>query len=589
MHLLYVPTIACNLACKYCYLEDQTCNDFTQDPVQTLEHALEKFHDAGVLPFNLSLHGGEVTTLKQDALQKLFNIIQRHYVDNLDALVAEGFKKQSPHIKTNLYNFDKLYDLLAKQGVSISGSVDLPLSLHDKYRRTKGDESTLNKTLDNLKLLAKYPHSKKLSSTIYLEHFNNIEQLIQDIWFIHSDIGFDMNNFNFMFGFESDNDSLPLGIQQLTDTQQVEFYQRLKTEFIGTDLEYGLKRNWFDEFRPTYCTNSVNCGERFFLLQGDGEIYSCVRGQGRDDFYYGNILNDSVEDIFANGKRKISTQHQELGLHQDCRECEYIHYCHTGCPYVKNLNQDSKSYTCALQKQIYLDNPITYPPAKDEKQQKYYLHDYLIKVHPMEAQNSELVSNAGGSGEVILPNDLYQNQNSIRHIIEQDAVLQDLYSNEAIIFELDDMQIRLHSQILKRQRDIYSIFSGQSAKLHIKKSIFDANCNEPVRNTMYLQMLRDTNVVYGDEKRVKQEHTFTHQIYYNHLAPSEFGDEYVSFELCELFKLHEYLFVNGVLNNLFVTTSYLRDYHYKKQKDNAFYHIQALNLPFQNIEFYWER
>ena len=39
-------------------------------------------------------------------------------------------------------------------------------------------------------------------------------------------------------------------------------------------------------------------------------------------------------------------------------------------------------------------------------------------------------------------------------------------------------------------------------------------------------------------------------------------------------------------NNIFFTTSDLRDYHYKKQKDNAYYHINTINLPFQNIEFY---
>jgi uncharacterized protein len=30
----------------------------------------------------------------------------------------------------------------------------------------------------------------------------------------------------------------------------------------------------------------------------------------------------------------------------------------------------------------------------------------------------------------------------------------------------------------------------------------------------------------------------------------------------------------------------MREYHYAKQQKNAFYHIQAINLPFANIEFY---
>ena len=39
--------------------------------------------------------------------------------------------------------------------------------------------------------------------------------------------------------------------------------------------------------------------------------------------------------------------------------------------------------------------------------------------------------------------------------------------------------------------------------------------------------------------------------------------------------------------NIFFTTNALRDYHYTKQKNNAYYHIDAINLPFQNIEFYY--
>ena len=28
IHLLYVPTMACNMACRYCYLEDNTKDEY---------------------------------------------------------------------------------------------------------------------------------------------------------------------------------------------------------------------------------------------------------------------------------------------------------------------------------------------------------------------------------------------------------------------------------------------------------------------------------------------------------------------------------------------------------------------------------
>ena len=64
IHLLYVPTMDCNMACKYCYLEDNTKDEFrNKKPLDTLKYAIEKLKSANVVPFNISLHGGEVTTL----------------------------------------------------------------------------------------------------------------------------------------------------------------------------------------------------------------------------------------------------------------------------------------------------------------------------------------------------------------------------------------------------------------------------------------------------------------------------------------------------------------------------------------------
>jgi uncharacterized protein len=101
-------------------------------------------------------------------------------------------------------------------------------------------------------------------------------------------------------------------------------------------------------------------------------------------------------------------------------------------------------------------------------------------------------------------------------------------------------------------------------------------------------MLRDTPVVYGDERRTKQEHLFTYQLHTHCLEASvRMGEGWLMADLAGLLALHRPLYRHGVRNNLFFTTGYLRDYHYQKQKNNAFYHVQAMNLPFQNFEFFY--
>ena len=51
IHLLYVPTMACNMQCRYCYLEDHTVDTLRGgDCLETLQYAIAKFCEADVVP-----------------------------------------------------------------------------------------------------------------------------------------------------------------------------------------------------------------------------------------------------------------------------------------------------------------------------------------------------------------------------------------------------------------------------------------------------------------------------------------------------------------------------------------------------------
>lgn len=589
IHLLYVPTLCCNLDCAYCYLGEQTTQaELKIDAgraVATLRHALDALREAGVLAFNVSLHGGEVTTLPEATLDELFTLIHRHYSDNFDAINALGHKKSAPHIKTNLYKFAPFYELFDKHKVSISASIDLPLNLHARYRTTRGGRDWLDKTHENIRLLARYPHAKKISATLCSEHLADIPAISKDIRFIHDELGFDMNQFNIMFAFDSAMNRASKGDAVLTPAtpeQQMALYAALKAEFTGTDLEDGLRRNWFDEFKPSYCTNAFNCGERFYLLQSDGSVYSCVRGQGIAEFHYGNVFTDRIDDILSNGASKIERVHQAHGFDDNCQRCSHLGLCHTGCPVVKHQNANGRSYTCEVQKQIYADNPRSFP-LSSPAQQHEDARQYRLGMHPTLAFGQPA---AAPVASLRLPNDLAEDKNTLQAMIAADPILQELYSDTAFILEVGDELIPLTSQLLKDRATWHTLVPGDHIVLHARRSIFDANCQEFLRNTLYLQMLRDTPVVYGDEQRTKQEHIFTYQLFASCLLESvKLGTDYLMADLSGLIELHRSHYRRGVRNNLFFSTLFLREYHYQKQKNNAFYHIQAINLPFQNFEF----
>ena len=572
IHLLYVPTMNCNMQCKYCYLKENTI-DLKQDDkyLQTLEYAIKKFKESNVIPFNVSLHGGEVTTLSKKDFRDIIKFISNYYIENKELIESNGFKLGSPHIKTNLLNLEKHIDTIREFNVSISGSLDLPFSLHEEYRVTKGNQKTLNKILENIKLLENIPNKKKVSATIFKEHYDKINEIINDIKFLDENTCLNMNDFNFMIGFVSGKDDL---LHAMTEEEQVDFYKKINKEFMGTSLENGLKNSWFAEFSPAYCTNCDNCGEKFFLLERDGDIYSCVRGQKNKEFYYGNIYNNSVEEILRNAQAQILKNHNKVGFNEECTKCKYLYLCKTGCPYVKNVYNSDKSYTCKLQQEIYKDNNELYPLDKFNEESAYV---YLNKMHP-------IISNKYYPN---IKNNMESNMVDILKIIEEDKKLKNIYSSDIFILKVDNKEYKLESQILKTTRDILYLTDESKIKVYIKKGVLE-DCDYPSNNSLYMMLLTGDTIQYGDEQRVKQEHIMTHQIYTNTIKQYESDKNgFYCVDITDLLKMYYKKLSTVNANNLFFTTNELRDYHYSKQKINAYYHIQAINLPFQNIEFFY--
>ena len=567
IHLLYVPTMACNMECKYCYLEDNTIDEATKyKPLETLEYAVKKFKDSEVIPFNISLHGGEVTTLSKNDFHDLIKYISDYYNENNRIITDAGFKTGSPHIKTNMYNLEEHIDTIKEFNVSISGSLDLPLSLHDEYRVTKGNQKTLKRILENVELLKDIPNKKKVSATIFKEHYEHLDEIVEDIKFLHKNTCLDMNDFNFMIGFDYNSNGI---LHHISEEEQVELYKRMHKEFDGTDLDYGVNGPWFDEFGPAYCTNCDNCGEKFFLLERNGDIYSCVRGQKNPDYYYGNIYENSVEEILNTAKNRIFINHNKQPLTDECTKCGYLYICKTGCPFVKNTYNSNKSYTCKLQQAMYKDRNLLQDEHNDE-----FVYEYVRKMRLEDK-------------EQYVPEKKQEDYSSLKELIEQDINLKYIYDENSFILKVDDQEYKLASQIIKKARDIIYITPNSKVEIWMKKNLIKEVCDYPENNSLYMMLLSGDLVTYGDENRTKQRHIATHQVYKGVLDNESNNEEYYIYNIKNMIDNYKKEYSTDKPNNLFFTTSALRDYHYIKQKNNAYYHIQAINLPFQNIEFYY--
>ena len=566
IHLLYVPTMACNMACKYCYLEDNTKDEYAKiKPIDTLKYAVSKFKKANVIPFNISLHGGEVTTLSHDDFYSIIKYISDYYEDNKKIITDAGFKIGRPHIKTNLYGIDKHIDTIKEFNVSISGSLDLPLRLHDEYRVTKGNGKTLDKIFKNIELLKDIPNKKKVSSTIFKEHFDHLDEIVDDIKYLHHNTCLDMNDFNFMIGFDYNSNGI---LHHISEEEQIKLYDKMHKEFDGTDLDYGVNGPWFDEFGPGYCSNCDNCGEKFFLLEKNGDIYSCVRGQKNPDYFYGNIYNNTVEEILNNAFNQIFKNHNKMELNEECTKCGYLYLCKTGCPFVKNTYKTNKSYTCKLQQKMYKDRNYFKDSDND-----IFVYKYVTKMRLEDSTKYR-------------PDDINPNYPSLKEIIKCDDKLKYIYDNNSFILNVDGVDYNLESQVLKTYRDIIYISPESKVLIYMKKNLINEVCDYPENNALYIMLLSGNLVTYGDEGRTKQRHLANTQIYkgvLDNIKSNKRG--FYMYDISNFVKEYKDNYSKDKPNNIFFTTTSLRDYHYTKQKENAYYHIQAINLPFQNIEF----
>ena len=376
-----------------------------------------------------------------------------------------------------------------------------------------------------------------------------------------------MNDFNFMIGFDYNSCGL---LHHMSEEEQLIFYRRMHEAFDGTNLDAGVNGAWFDEFGPEYCTNCDNCGEKFFLLERNGDIYSCVRGQKNEDFYYGNIYRDTVDTILKTAARKIFQNHNRQPFPEECARCGYLYLCKTGCPFVKNVYGSGKSYTCLLQQQMYRDRGYTPDASADET-----AYEYVTKMRLEEP-------------EKYLPAKTSAEYPALEQIIAQDAKLKYIYDSGVFELDVDGDRYPLISQILRKSREILYLTPISTVKLRMKKHMLQEECDYPENNALYLMLLSGDLVTYGDEGRTKQRHIATHQIYkgvLDHSGDNE--EEWYVYDISGLLREYAKEYATDSPNNLLCTTTELRDCHYRKQENNAYYHIQAINLPFQNIEFYY--
>ena len=271
--------------------------------------------------------------------------------------------------------------------------------------------------------------------------------------------------------------------------------------------------------------------------------------------------------MYAGRNRKIFIA---CGFDPACGTCGYLYLCRTGCPFVKKRQKRARSYTCLLQQELYR----LWGMAPEENPRPTAL-DYVCSMHPDKIPDYALAR---------LPSFIPD----LGTLIREDPGLTYLYRPDLFMLEIDGNIFPLESQIMKQIRPFAFISPESRVILYAREGIFEAFSSYPENNALYIQLLTGDMIVYGDEGRTKQRH-IANEMIYKQVAETDRSDRpgWLRVDLTGFLRRYGRYLSRERENNILFTTAALRDYHYSKQKNNAFYHIQAIDLPFQNLDFYY--
>ena len=181
--------------------------------------------------------------------------------------------------------------------------------------------------------------------------------------------------------------------------------------------------------------------------------------------------------------------------------------------------------------------------------------------------------------------EVFEYKNSITSIINRDAELQKLYKDGAIKLGLNNNVIDLYSSTIHSGYMEIELFENDDIEIFISDEYFTIESNNPSKD-LYIMFLNQDMVVYGDEQRTKMKHIAEYNIPFDQLTKVNGGYTY---NITPLFKETSKDFMDGTHNMISITTDNARAYHYYKQKNNAFYHLEAINLPFHEFYFSYSK
>lgn len=336
IHVMYlILSSSCNLACRYCFIENCSFNNNKEISMQklTAETAVNKYADY-LIENKLEL--GQIVLYGGEPLI------------NWEAIVTaiECAKSKPCKIQFSMVTNATLLDVekmkyLADNNVEIGISIDGPKDLNDKNRIYRNDiQSVYDQVVSKFPQLNTYKCKYGISVTVSEDLLDKQDEVLE--WF--KELGISSIFYN-LYHFSSYSDTW-------------ESYYERASQFLLKSYDILSKNNIYDgrlkrkldslidsEFKFSDC---AAIGGNQITIKPNGDVCVCHGYFKTDKYIIGNINLNSIEELVNSDEINFWKLRGTLN-NSECQNCESLFICGGGCPFqaealFKNRNEIDKPF-----------------------------------------------------------------------------------------------------------------------------------------------------------------------------------------------------------------------------------------------------
>ena len=368
----------CNLDCQYCYYRESL--EGTRVRRRIAPELLDTFfaqymeYVADARVASVSWQGGEPTLAGLQFFEQVV-ALEAHYA-RPGTTISNALQTNGVLLNDGWGQFLKTFNFLV--GISLDG----PQEIHDRRRTYKNGRGSFDHVMRGIDVLRK--HGVPFNALCVLGP-HNVEQPRELMRFYRQE-GFSHVQFIPEMDFQAMETDKPARFQ-ITPAQYGAFLSDAFDEWYQNGQPM-LSVRTFDNFVQSYvgvpndlCVHGDRC-DAGVVVEYNGDVYPC-------DFYIhpewklGNVLETPLAEILKNPKRLAFVLQKHQPLPEDCRRCEWLAVCKSGCPRnrLSTENGPTPDYFCESYKQFFGHAHRHLVQVKERVEQKQrYVH--LLKVAP---------------------------------------------------------------------------------------------------------------------------------------------------------------------------------------------------------------